>query len=368
MSGTTVSLRALTKVYGAETTAVKSIDLEVAPGSLLSLLGSSGCGKTTTLRMVAGLINPTSGGIFFDDVEVTRVPTEKRPVAMVFQKSLLFPHMSIADNVGFGLKLRGVSRSEIASRVKDMLDLVQLPDMGKRRVGELSGGQEQRVSLARALVIEPKVLLLDEPLSALDANLRVQMRQLVRNIQRQVGVTTIFVTHDQEEAINVSDRIALVANGVIEQVDTPEQFYTRPTSLVVARFFGAANLLPGEVTQGVFRGKFGSLSCGSGVVSGPGVLVVRQEDVEILDGDAGGDNVFGVIVERSQYLGTRISVQVRSASGERLQFDAPPSRVLEPNEHILIRISADRCHVVPANGLREPELSKHNAPEEMAAQ
>lgn len=353
MTATAVTLSGLTKSYNDEQPAVRSIDLDIEPGTLVSLLGSSGCGKTTTLRMVAGLVRPTSGSILFDNADVTEVRTENRPVAMVFQKSLLFPHMTIAENVGFGLRLRKVPSADIKRRVGEMLSLVQLDGFGARRVGELSGGQEQRVSLARALIVEPKVLLLDEPLSALDANLRVQMRDLVRSVQQQIGVTTIFVTHDQEEAVNISDRIALLVDGVIEQFAEPELFYTRPRSLAVARFFGTANLLDGDADNGVFRGGFGTLAYGSGIRSGPGVLVVRQEDVEILDVEGGGEGVLRVVVERTQYLGTRTKIWVRPAySGLNgvLQFDAPPSRQPTPGEEILIRISPDHCHVVAANG------------------
>jgi ABC-type Fe3+/spermidine/putrescine transport system ATPase subunit len=353
MSATSVALRSLTKAFARDAPAVRDVDLDVAPGSLVSLLGASGCGKTTTLRMIAGLVAPTAGEVLFDGRPVTRVRPEKRPVAMVFQKALLFPHMTIGENVAYGLRLRGVDRAEVRRRVAEMLELVRLPGMQGRRPGELSGGQEQRVSLARALVVEPQVLLLDEPLSALDANLRVEMRDLVRRVQRQVGVTTVFVTHDQEEAVSLSDRIALMHDGAVEQTDPPQAFYERPRSLSVARFFGAANLLTGNVDRGVFRGAIGSLPVGSGLRSGPGVLVVRQEDVEILDGDRPGEGVLQLVVQRSQYLGTRSRVWARPAGGgpeAEMQFDTPPSRVLQPGQPIVVRVPADRGHVVPADG------------------
>ena len=197
---TAVYLKSLTKVYPQSSVgAVRDLSLEVKSGELVALLGPSGCGKTTTLKMIAGLHEPSSGDVLFDDRRVTRIPAERRGVAMVFQKPLLFPYMTIGDNVGFGLKMRGTKGTEIATRIKQMLELVRLPGLEARRPKQLSGGQEQRVSLARALIIEPQVLLLDEPLSQLDANLRIEMRELILRIQRQLGITTICVTHDQEE-------------------------------------------------------------------------------------------------------------------------------------------------------------------------
>ncbi|HWG92741.1 MAG TPA: ABC transporter ATP-binding protein, partial [Mycobacteriales bacterium] len=210
---TAVRLEALDKTYDGGVRVVEGLDLDVAPGELVALLGPSGCGKTTTLKIVAGLLAPTSGDVLFDGVSVVGSPAERRPVAMVFQKPLLFPHMTVEQNVGFGLRVRGVRGAQARRRVGELLDLVRLPGYEKRRVGELSGGQEQRVSLARALVVEPRVLLLDEPLSQLDAALRVEMRELVRRVQQEVGVTTLFVTHDQEEAVVVADRVALMLDG-----------------------------------------------------------------------------------------------------------------------------------------------------------
>jgi len=286
MSSTAVNLINLTKTFGNLHQAVKSLNLDIKPGELVSLLGESGCGKTTTLRMIAGLVRPNSGSILFDGVDITDTPTEKRPVGMVFQKSLLFPHMSIAENVGFGLKMQKVTQKEIDEKVEKMLGLVQLEGYGTRRVGQLSGGQEQRVSLARALIVEPDVLLLDEPLSALDANLRVQMRDLIRSIQQQIGVTTVFVTHDQAEAVEISDRIALLVDGRIEQYTTPEEFYTAPESVKVARFFGTSNLLEGHANRGTFTCAFGSFPINSGLSSGEGILALRQEEISLVEGKA----------------------------------------------------------------------------------
>ena len=350
MTATSVTLRSLTKAFGRDEPAVRDVDLDVAPGTLVSLLGPSGCGKTTTLRMIAGLVVPSSGEILFDAEPMTTVKPEKRPVAMVFQKALLFPHMTVEENVAYGLRLRGVAKTETRRRVGEMLDLVRLPGMQSRRPGELSGGQEQRVSLARALVVEPKVLLLDEPLSALDANLRVEMRDLVRRVQQEIGVTTVFVTHDQEEAVSLSDRIALMHGGVIEQTDSPQAFYRRPRTLQVARFFGAANLISGDVRRGVFSGPIGTLAVPDSVPSGPGVLVLRQEDVDVVDSDRSGEDVLRLVVDRVQYLGTRTRVWARPAGTgpeAELQFDVAPSRSLLPGGQVTVRIPAERCHVVP---------------------
>ena len=208
---THVSIQSLTKVYpGADTPALDNLSLEIATGELTALLGPSGCGKTTTMKMIAGLLEPTSGDVRFNDRSILREKPENRGVVMVFQNYLLFPYMSVADNVGFGLKMRKTDPAEIKRRVGEMLDLVKLPDLGDRKPSALSGGQQQRIALARALIVQPEVLLLDEPLSNLDAHLRFEMRDLIRSLQQEMGITTIFVTHDQEEAVVLADRVALM--------------------------------------------------------------------------------------------------------------------------------------------------------------
>lgn len=349
MSATAVSLMNLTKTFGNLHQAVKSLNLDIAPGEIVSLLGESGCGKTTTLRIIAGLVRPNAGSILFDGVDITDTPTEKRPVGMVFQKSLLFPHMSIAENVGFGLKMQKVAQTEIDEKVERILGLVQLEGYGSRRVGQLSGGQEQRVSLARALIVEPDVLLLDEPLSALDANLRVQMRDLIRSIQQQIGVTTVFVTHDQAEAVEISDRIALLVNGRIEQYATPEDFYTAPESVEVAKFFGTSNLLRGHADRGTFSCAFGSFPISSGLSSGDGILAIRQEEISVVEGKPKGPGDVSVLVDNIQYLGTktRIWVKPQSASdSEVVQLDASPSFRPLAGDTIAIRLNPARIHIL----------------------
>ncbi|MGF1622607.1 MAG: ABC transporter ATP-binding protein [Rhodomicrobiaceae bacterium] len=242
-----VELRDIEKRFGS-LIAVERMNLTIDEGSFVTLLGPSGCGKTTTLRMVAGLVDPSEGSILIRGRDVTGIPVHKRNLGLVFQNYALFPHKTIFDNVAFGLKYRDVPRVEIPDRVRRALELVQLPHVADRYPRQLSGGQQQRIALARAIVIEPDVLLLDEPLSALDANLREDMRVELKRIQSQLGITTIFVTHDQSEALAMSDTIVLMRDGRIEQVGAPEDVYVNPASAFAARFLGNSNLVPATVT------------------------------------------------------------------------------------------------------------------------
>lgn len=246
MSDDFISLQSVRKTYGP-VTAVEDVSLDVARGSFFSLLGPSGCGKTTLLSMLGGLDTPTAGRIFIDGADVTEMPSYRRPTNMVFQSYAIFPHLTIAENVGYGLRRAGLSRAERERRVGEMLELVHLGGFGPRRPDQLSGGQAQRVALARALVMRPKVLLLDEPLSALDKRLRQNMQIELRAIQREVGITFVFVTHDQEEALTLSDRIAVMARGRVLQCSPPSELYDRPVSHEVAEFVGEMNFLPGSV-------------------------------------------------------------------------------------------------------------------------
>ncbi|MBL4919366.1 ABC transporter ATP-binding protein [Szabonella alba] len=242
-----VTLTDIVKRFGTFT-AVQKMSLEIPAGSFCTLLGPSGCGKTTTLRMVAGLLDPTEGDITIAGRRVNDIPIHKRNLGIVFQNYALFPHRTVAENVGFGLKYRGVTKAEAERRVAQALELVQLPHLADRYPKALSGGQQQRIALARAVVIEPDVLLLDEPLSALDANLREDMRVELKNIQKRLGVTSIFVTHDQSEALAMSDQVIVMSDGRVEQVGTPEEVYNTPATEFVARFLGAANILEARVT------------------------------------------------------------------------------------------------------------------------
>ncbi len=332
-----IALRELTKSYGA-VRVVDGVDLDVPAGQLVALLGPSGCGKTTTLRMVAGLLPPTAGDVAFDGRSVVRLPAERRPVAMVFQKSLLFPNMTVAANVGFGLRMRRVKRADVRARVAEMLDLVQLPGYEDRRVGELSGGQEQRVSLARALVVGPQVLLLDEPLSQLDAGLRVDMRDLVRRVQREVGVTTVFVTHDQEEAVALADGVALMLDGRIEQYAAPRELYERPATVRVARFFGGRNFFAGTVVGGIWRGALGEVPV-PGAPDGPGTLTIRPEAVRL------GAQGIPAIVRSGDYRGTHIRLAA-DAGGTEVCIVVPPTGAPALGERVCLELPPASCTVL----------------------
>ncbi len=244
-----VSLHGVTKKFGVHITAVDNVDLEIRDGEFFSLLGPSGCGKTTTLRMIAGLEFPTDGSIRIYDEEMGLRPPNKRPVNTVFQSYALFPHMNVEDNIGFGLRMQNVEKAEVSRKVEEAIDLVRLEGMGKRKPKELSGGQQQRVALARALINRPKVLLLDEPLGALDLKLRQTMQLELKDIQNEVGITFIYVTHDQEEALTMSDRIAVMNEGKLIQVGTSEEIYESPSELFVAAFVGEMSFLPGEIVE-----------------------------------------------------------------------------------------------------------------------
>ncbi len=243
-----LQLDGVTKHYG-DVLALKNASLKIAPGEFVTLLGPSGCGKTTLLNLVAGFIEPDAGEIFLDGRLITNVPTWERQIGMVFQNYALFPHMSVARNVGYGLRMRGVARSEIAERVSAALAMVELEAMAERRPRQLSGGQQQRVALARALVINPKVLLLDEPLSALDRNLRAAMQIELRELQQRLGVTALFVTHDQGEALSLSDRIVVMNEGSIRQIGSPQEIYNHPADRFVASFVGDVSVLRGRITR-----------------------------------------------------------------------------------------------------------------------
>ena len=292
---TQVTLSGLTKIFDEKSPpAVDQLDLEIESGKLTALLGPSGCGKTTTMKMIAGLLRPTSGDISFGGRSILSIPPEDRGAVMVFQNYLLFPYMTIAENIGFGLKMRKVDRKEIRTRVTDMLDLVQLPGFEDRKPRQLSGGQQQRIALARALIVEPNVLLLDEPLSNLDAHLRDEMRELIRRIQTEMEITTVFVTHDQEEAVVLADRIALLFDGQLQQFDVPDAFFESPQSIEIAKFFGGTNFIPGHYDGGEITTAIGRFRAPrSAVDGGDAVLSIRPEAVTL--GADGGNSVMGRI-------------------------------------------------------------------------
>jgi len=321
-----VELRALTKHFG-DAVAVDGIHATIRAGEFFSLLGPSGCGKTTTLRMIGGFERPTSGEILLDGVDVAQTPPHKRNVHTVFQSYALFPHLSVSDNVGFGLRRRRTSKAETSRLVKEALELVELGDYGERRPAQLSGGQQQRVALARALVLRPALLLLDEPLGALDAKIRRQLRIELKALQEEVGITFVFVTHDQEEALSMSDRVAVMSGGRIEQIGTPAEVYEDPATVFVADFLGVSNLMEAEatrtgggctVTVGDFPLRAG---CGDLEASGPVKVVARPERIELLEAGAVPErgNCLPGMVERTVYLGTSLQVMVRLATGAQLQ-------------------------------------------------
>ena len=243
-----VDLKNICVSYDGKTNILEGLNLSIEEGELVSLLGPSGCGKTTTLRVVAGYIDPKGGDLFVDGDNITQVAVHKRNFGIVFQSYALFPHLSVKDNVAFGLKMRKMDQASINQKVDEMLEICGLSEFKDRLPKQMSGGQRQRVALARALVIEPKLLLLDEPLSNLDAKLRIQMRVEIKRLQKQLGITTIFVTHDQEECFSISDRVAVMNQGVIEQYDTPEHIYTNPKTEFVARFIGFENFIDAKKT------------------------------------------------------------------------------------------------------------------------
>jgi len=331
----TVELLDVVASYGGPPV-VDRVSLVVEPGTLTALVGPSGCGKTTTLKVVAGLLEADAGDVLFDGRSVLGLPAERRPVAMVFQKPLLFPHLSVGDNVGFGLRMRKVAKAERRRRVGQALELVRLQDLADRRVGEMSGGQEQRVALARALVTEPRVLLLDEPFSALDASLRVEVRDLVRGLQQELGVTTLFVTHDQEEAVALADRVALLLDGRVEQHDEPRAFYERPTTLAAARFFGGRNEVPAVVSGGVASSALGERA--TDLPDGPAVVVVRPEAVVL-----SAEGVPAEVVE-ARYLGTHTALRLTLSDGTHLHATAAPDTAVP--RCVWVAVPASACTVL----------------------
>ena len=329
-----VDLVDLTKRF-ADVTAVDDLNLSIDHGEFFSLLGPSGCGKTTTLRLVAGFEEPTTGKILLDGTDVARLPANKRNVNTVFQSYALFPFLNVADNVAFGLKYKNVDKPETTRRVGEMLDLVQLSGYEKRRVNQLSGGQQQRVALARALVLKPAVLLLDEPLGALDAKLRRALQVELKAIQEQVKITFLYVTHDQEEALTMSDRLAVMSGGKIVQLGSPRILYEEPADSYVADFLGVSNLMDADVVHAGVVAESDSVSsracrlrlgdfeleagCGAVGALGSVRLAVRPERVQIYEYGATGPNRLPGMVERIVFLGSATQVFVRLAPGELLQ-------------------------------------------------
>ena len=308
-----LQLSQINKIF-SDVPAVEDFNLDVTQGEFISFLGPSGCGKTTTLRMVAGFELPTSGKITISDQDLTFVPPNKRNVGMVFQSYALFPNMTVAENIGYGLKVTGKPKAEIKQRVNEMLALIHLESFEMRNPGQLSGGQQQRVALARALAIHPQVLLLDEPLSALDAKIRVELRQEIRRIQQQLGITTIYVTHDQEEALSLSDRVVVMSQGRIEQVGTPAEIYSYPETEFVAKFVGQINLLAVDIVNppnGLVKVGQQAVRTSRAVnfpEGNPLRLAIRPE--ELNPGHVEGANNLTGIVDAITYLGSIVRLRI----------------------------------------------------------
>ena len=335
---THVSIQNLTKVYpGLTVPSLDNLSLEINSGSLTALLGPSGCGKTTTMKMIAGLLDQTSGDVTFDGTSILKEKPENRGVVMVFQNHLLFPYMNVQDNIGFGLKMRNVHKDEIFNRVIKMLDLVKLPNMENRMPKELSGGQQQRVALARALIVQPRVLLLDEPLSNLDAHLRFEMRDLIRNLQQSMGITTIFVTHDQEEAVVLADQVALILDGKLKQYAQPDVFYKKPIDVVTAKFFGGQNFIKGTSKNNNFSSNIGKLALPKDCLQGNGILTFRPENVQIGKGPESVNTIKAKIIEKI-FLGTQTRLKL-SIKEEVIQAIANPNEVDEKETGIEIDIN-----------------------------
>ncbi len=318
-----LTLTNVNKIFGS-TVAVEDFNLDVEKGEFISFLGPSGCGKTTTLRMIAGFEQATGGEIKINNADITRVPPNKRNIGMVFQSYALFPNMTVADNIGFGMKVSGKPTGEIKTRVAEMLKLINMADFGPRYPHQLSGGQQQRVALARAIAIRPQVLLLDEPLSALDAKIRVQLRTEIRQIQQQLGITTIYVTHDQEEAMSLSDRVVVMYNGHIEQIGAPFEIYNFPKTQFVASFVGTLN----QVTARVVDASTGTMEVDGQIFRSAGpvlqasngseVLIGLRPEIITLEQDTPTQNVFRAKVQLIAFLGSVVRIQVKV--GDNLIF------------------------------------------------
>jgi putative spermidine/putrescine transport system ATP-binding protein len=343
-AGLAVELTELTRVYGSMR-ALDGMTLHLAPGELVALLGPSGCGKTTALRILAGLDQATSGSVEVGGKDLTRVPANKRDMGMVFQAYSLFPHMTVLDNVAFGLKLRGKDRASRRKVAQEKLELVGLGEHGRRYASQLSGGQQQRVALARALAIEPSVLLLDEPLSALDAKVRTQLRDEIRRVQLEVGTTTLFVTHDQEEALAVADRVGVMNIGRLEQLAPPAELYANPASPFVAEFVGLHNRVSATVSGSTARVLDTDVPLVRGSITGTGVAMIRPESVTVEPAPDGNGTVASV-----NFLGPISRVYVDLSDGLQLMAQIPSSRAQQLSPGDRARVGVENTPVLVVAG------------------
>jgi len=336
-AGTSVSLRDVTRAFGT-VRALDSMSLDIAPGELVALLGPSGCGKTTALRIVAGFEHADSGEILINGRDFTGVPASRRDMGMVFQSYSLFPNMSALDNVAFGLRMRKTAPAARRKRAAELLEMVGLSDRAGQYPHQLSGGQQQRVALARALAIEPRVLLLDEPLSALDAKVRVQLREQIRSLQQRLGTTTLFVTHDQEEALSMADRVGVMRSGKLEQVATPTELYSRPATVFVAEFVGTMNRVPGELaSDGTVTALDATVPVAGSHDASPGTVdvLVRPEGLTVAVADGGN----GIVTGRT-FLGavTRVSVLLSGDTEVRVDLGSTEAVAMAPGSAVRVTL------------------------------
>ena len=346
MKGTThIVVKNISKVFTDDhTVALKDINLDVGEGEILVLLGASGCGKSTLLRIIGGLETKTQGEIYFNDEEISKLPPEKRNVGFVFQSYALFPTMTVRENIAFGLKLHKTERAIIKARVDELLAMMDLEEYADHKPRQLSGGQQQRVAIARVLATEPKVLLMDEPLTALDAKLKEYLRIELALLFRRLGITTIYVTHDQLEAMAIADRIAIMNKGVIEQLDTPEEIYLHPKTDFVAQFIGKINRLTGKVVEG---GGASYIDLGftripySGERRGEISVFLRPEDIALSSGEGGTEKGITACVEQSVFFGSFCHISA-CADGQKFSFETENSSHLSPGENICVEIDTDK--------------------------
>ena len=341
---TALTIENLTKTYANGITAVTDLSLNVARGELMAILGPSGCGKTTLLRLIAGLLTPTAGDIAFNGRSVLPLPPQKRGAVMVFQQHQLFPFMSVADNIAFGLKVQKLDKPTITRKIEQILEMVQLPGYQDRMPDELSGGERQRVALARALVLNPNLLLLDEPLGNLDAGLREELREVIRRLQQETDLTTLFVTHDQTEAVAIADRIALIFKGQLKQVGPPRNFFERPRDETVARFFGGTNFLPAKKDGHLLQTPLGSLEIDPTLPDGEAIATIRPEAIRI---GANGHNNLTAYVKQYSYRGL-VARCMTGLNGVNLHIVAPPHHFFHVGEEITIHIPKDKIWLLPA--------------------
>ena len=350
---TQVNINNLSKIFiSMDRPAVDNVNLEINNGELIALLGPSGCGKTTILKMITGIIHPDEGDILLDGESILSIPTEKRNIVMVFQNYLLFPYMTVNENVGFALKMKGIDNKEIEIKVKEMLELVKLPDVGNRKPKQLSGGQQQRVALARALIANPRLLLLDEPLSNLDAHLRDEMRELITSIQKTLNITCIFVTHDQEEAVLLADKIALIFDGKLQNFAQPKNFYENPINSKAAKFFGGVNFIKSKKNENYLNTSLGKIIYKKNNYKDLNencLITIRPENIKILNEKNNSENVFKGLIESIIFSGThtRYKIQINDQIiectvqsigikniniGDQILFKLPEEKIWAMNE------------------------------------